>query len=81
MLPEVGSTIVPPGAQATVLLRRFDHRHPDAVLHGPARIQELELREELARDVAPETVEPNDRGASDELEDVRVLAGAIARQT
>ena len=46
----------------------------------PPGIQELELGEELPRDVAPETVEPDDRGASDELEDVRVLAVAIGRE-
>ena len=69
----------PARPQASVLLRRLDHRHPDPVLHGPARIQELELREELAGDVAPEPVEPDDRGPPDELEDVRVLAAGHRR--
>ena len=37
MLPDVGSTIVPPGLQQAVALGRVDHRDRDAVLHAAAR--------------------------------------------
>ena len=68
MLPEVGSTIVPPGPQATVLLGSLDHREADAVLHRATGIQVLELREQLTRHVTPEALEADDRSAADELE-------------
>ena len=61
-------------AKPAVLLRRLDHREADAVLHGAAGVQVLELREELARDVAGEALEPDDRRVPDELEHGRVLA-------
>ena len=62
------------GLEAAVLLRRLDHREPDAVLHRAARVQVLELGEELARNVAGEALEPDDRRVADELEHGRVVA-------
>ena len=62
------------GPQPPVLLRGLDHREPDAVLHRAAGVQVLELREELAGDVATEPLEPHDRRVPDELEDGGVLA-------
>ncbi len=64
----------PARPQASVLLGRLDHREPDAVLHGAAGVQVLELREELAGNVALETLEPHDRRVPDELEDGGELA-------
>ncbi len=74
VLPEVGSTIVPPGPQPALLLSRFDHREPDPVLHRAAGIQVLELGQKRARNVAAQPVEAHDRRLSDELEDGGILA-------
>ena len=51
MLPEVGSTIVPPGAELPLTLGCLDHREADAILVRATRVEELELREQrrLAR--------------------------------
>ena len=46
----------------------------DPVLVRAARVQVLELREQLRRDAAADAVEPNDRRVADEVEDGRVLA-------
>ena len=75
MLPEVGSTIVPPGLQLPLALGGLDHRHPDPVLVRAAGVQVLELREQRRRDVAADPVEPDDRRAADEVEQRWVLAG------
>ena len=48
MLPDVGSTIVPPGLQQPVALGRVDHRDRDAVLDAAAGIRRLELGDERA---------------------------------
>jgi hypothetical protein len=58
----------PAGPQPTVPLGGLDHGEPDAVLHGAAGIQVLELREELPGNVAGEPLEAHDRRAPDELE-------------
>ena len=81
MFPEVGSTIVPPGREPAVLLGGLDHREPDAVLHRAAGVQVLELREELARDVAAEPLEPHDRRVPDELEHGGELAARHAARS
>src|SRR5262249_55286677 len=52
----------------------LDHREADAVLHSPARIEELELREDGPGDVARYPVEPDDRRPPDQVEDARILA-------
>ena len=48
MLPDVGSTIVPPGLQQPVALGGVDHRDRDAVLHAAARVHGLDLGEQRA---------------------------------
>ena len=70
----------PAGPKATVLLGGLDHREADAVLHRATGIQVLELREQLARHVAAEALEADDRSAADELEHGGILAGAIGRE-
>ena len=76
MLPEVGSTIVPPGLQLPLALGRLDHRQADPVLHRAARVQVLELREHLARRPRGESfVEADDRRRADELEEVGIVRG------
>ena len=70
MLPEVGSTIVPPGFELPVALGRLDHRQADPVLHRAARVQVLELREQLGAAGRRDPVEPHDRRRTDEVEDV-----------
>ncbi len=57
----------PAGQQLAVALRGLDHRHADAVLHRPARVQVLELGDQLAGNVARQSIETNDRGRADEL--------------
>ena len=69
MLPDVGSTIVPPGLSFPSRLGALDHREADAVLHGAAGVQVLELREQLRLHAAADSVEPHDRRVPDELED------------
>jgi hypothetical protein len=64
----------PARPEPAVALGGLDHREPDPVLHGPARVQVFELREELARHLATEPREPDDRRLADELEDGRILA-------
>ena len=64
----------PARPKATVLLGGLDHREADAVLHRATRIQVLELGQQLARHVAAEALEADDRSASDELEHGRVFA-------
>ena len=81
MLPEVGSTIVPPGSELPLPLGRLDHRHPDPVLVRAARVQVLELREQRRLHVAGDPVEPDDRRLADEVEQGGVLAGHAQEPT
>jgi hypothetical protein len=60
--------------EPSVPLGGLDHREADAVLHGAAGVQVLELREELSGNVAREALQPHDRRVPHELEDGRVLA-------
>ena len=69
----------PARAQPPVLLRRLDHRMPDPVLHRAAGVQVLELREQLAGDVAGEPLEAHDRRVPDELQHGGVLAARHRR--
>ena len=74
MLPEVGSTIVPPGPSLPVALGGLDHAQADPVLVRAARVQVLELGEQRAAELRAELLEPDDRRPADEVEEGRVLA-------
>ena len=65
----------PARLQLSLALGRFDHRQADAILHGAAGVQVLELRENLRAAARAQLVEADDRRRADELEDARVLAG------
>ena len=62
------------GTQPPVALGGLDHREPDAVLHGAARVEVLELGEDRPGHVARDPVEPDDRRRPDQVEDARILA-------
>jgi hypothetical protein len=64
----------PAGPQPAVPLGGLDQREADAVLHGSARIEVLELRENRRAGLAAERLEADDRGVADEVEHGRVLA-------
>ena len=66
MLPEVGSTIVPPGERSSPLLRVRDHRAGDAVLDASARVEPLELGEDSGG-AAGEARELDERRPSDRV--------------
>ena len=68
MLPDVGSTIVPPGSQQAVALGGVDHGDRDPVLHAAARVDELDLGEEVALEVAPDPAEPHQWGVAHQVE-------------
>ena len=80
MLPEVGSTIVPPGLSLPVALGRLDHREPDPVLVRAARVHELELGEDDAGHVLRDAVEPDDRRVADEVDQGWVVVPATAAE-
>ena len=61
MLPDVGSTMVPPGPQLPVALGRLDHPHADAVLHRAAGVQVLELGDHRRREAAGDPLQPDER--------------------
>ena len=60
--------------QQPVALGRLDHRQADPVLDRAAGVQVLELGEDRAGHVAGDAIEPDDRGAADELEDAWIRA-------
>ena len=68
MLPDVGSTIVPPGLQEAVALGGVDHGDGRTVLHAAAGVEHLELGEEVALQVAPDAPEPHERRVADQVE-------------
>ena len=74
MLPEVGSTIVPPGFSFPLALGLFDQLDPDPVLHRAAGADVLELREDGRRVLGNDALEPRERRVADEVEDGRILA-------
>ncbi len=57
-----------PGLQQSLALRLLDHRDGRTILDAPAWVQELELGEELARQVPRSPVEPDERGIADQVE-------------
>ena len=74
MLPEVGSTIVPPGFS-------FPSRSAASIIASPMRsfteppgFRYSSFARIVAGDVARDPVEPDDRRVADEVEDGRVLA-------
>jgi hypothetical protein len=69
VLPAVGSMIVPPGLSSPVALGALDHADADAVLHREARIEQLELHEDV-RVVGPGCCAAQHRRVADEIEDV-----------
>src|SRR2546427_3978533 len=48
-----------PGLEAPFALGRLDHRHADAVLHGPAGIEELRLGVHRRPDPLRDAVQPD----------------------
>jgi hypothetical protein len=50
VLPLVGSTMVPPGRRAPEALGGLDHPQRDPVLHGPARVEVLDLGQDRGGD-------------------------------
>ena len=68
VLPDVGSTIVPPGCSRPSRLGGVDHRHRRPVLDAAAGVEELELGQQLARQVAADAVEAHERRVADEVE-------------
>ena len=80
MLPEVGSTIVPPGFRSPVALGGLDHRDRRAVLDRPARVHVLDLRDELRRQALAEPAEAHERRVTDRVEDRVLDVGAGLRE-
>ncbi len=56
------------GLEQPLPLGVLDHRYRRAVLYAPAGVELLELCEELARQVPRGPVEPDERGAADQVE-------------
>ena len=69
VLPDVGSTIVPPGLQPAVRLRRLDHGEGRPVLHAAARVEVLELGQEMAGQVPTDAVHAHQRGVADQIDE------------
>src|SRR5205823_13079611 len=65
----------PARLQLPLAFCRFDHRETDPVLHGTARVQVLELRENLRAAAWAQLVEAHNGRRADKLEDGRELAG------
>ncbi len=66
VFPLVASTIVVrPGLDSALSLGRLDHRDPDAVLHASARIERLELSEQLDLGMGSDPGQLNHRRAAD----------------
>ena len=75
MLPEVGSTIVPPGLSLPVALGRLDQRAaPMRSFTEPPGLRYSSLASSVRAAVAPELRQAHDRRVADEVEDGRVLA-------
>ena len=68
VLPLVGSTIVPPGCSSPLCLGRLDHAQGDAVLHRPAGVEVLDLRQDGGLDALGDAVELHQRGVADEAD-------------
>ena len=68
VFPEVGSTIVSPGSDRTGGLGLLDHHHGRPILDAAARVEVLELGQQVAREIAPDMVEADERGVSDQVE-------------
>ena len=77
VLPEVGSTMVPPRRNRPSALGRLDHGQGGSVLDAAARVQELELGEQLRRQVPPDAVQAHQRRVADQLEQ---RAGGLDRR-
>ena len=76
MLPLVASTIVvAPGLDPSLPLGGLDHRDPDPVLDAAARVERLELREQLDVELGSDPGELHDRRAPDMCE---MLVGICA---
>ena len=75
MLPDVGSTIVPPGFSKPVAFGRVDHRDRDAVLDAAARIRRLELGDQRA----PHAFGAARRGAGERAECARQVEDRVGR--
>jgi hypothetical protein len=67
----------PAGLELAVPLCRLEHGEADAVLHRPAGVEVLELREVRAPGLAAQLLEADDRSVADELECGRVVAGHV----
>ena len=68
MLPEVGSTIVPPGLSRPSRSAASTMRQADAVLDRAAGVQVLELGEQPRAALGLERGEPDDGGVADQVE-------------
>ena len=81
VLPEVGSTIVPPGSSLPFVLERRDHRDADPVLDAGQRVEELELEEEVGLDpgFGDEPLDAHQRRVADGLDDAVVDPAAPGR--
>ena len=77
MLPEVASTIVPPGSEQAARLRVVDHRERDPVLDAAAGVEPLELGED-ARRAAGEVRELDERSAADRAEQRRGIGAVVS---
>ena len=69
VLPEVGSTIVPPGRSRPRALGVLDHGEADAVLHAPAGVELLELGKHERPEPLGDLAQPDQRGVADQVED------------
>ena len=69
MLPEVGSTIVPPGNEEAGALRLVDHRDRRPVLDAAARVEQLDLGHEVAAQVGTNPTETHQRRVADQVEE------------
>ena len=68
MLPEVGSTIVPPGVQQPLALGLVDHGDRGAVLDAAARVEQLDLGDQVALEIRADPAQPDHRRVADQVE-------------
>ena len=71
MLPDVGSTIVPPGFSRPSRLGRVDHGDGQAVLDAAAGVRDLDLGEQVALQALglDQPRQPHERRVADQIED------------
>ena len=70
VLPDVGSTMVLPASEQSLVLRRVDHGQGGAVLDASARVEVLELGQEMAAKMSPGSVEAHQGCVADEIDQV-----------